>query len=66
MSAFIAARNPNQEFSLYMVPWDGSTTLENNCNTQVNASWHAQATVKGSFYGQAFDGTDFTQYSTII
>ena len=46
MSAFIAARNPNQEFALYMVPWDGSGSLESNCNAQVNASWHAQATVK--------------------
>jgi hypothetical protein len=49
-----------------MVPWDGSTSLEANCNTQINIGWHAQGAVKGNYFSQAFDGTDFTSYSSIM
>jgi len=62
----VAARNPGASFSILMIPWDGSTTLENNCNSQINAGWHAQAAIKGNYFYQAFDNSDFTSYSTVI
>ena len=64
--AFIAGRNPGLQFSLYMIPWDGTGTLEANCNGQINTGWHPQVAVKGNYFSQAFDSTDFTQYSSII
>lgn len=64
--SIIASRNPNVEFSVLMIPWDGINTLEYNANTQINPSWHAQAAVKGNYFYQSFDGSDFSSYSTVL
>jgi hypothetical protein len=64
--AIVAARNPGLSFSILIIPWDGTNTLEYNANSQINTGWHAQAVVKGNFFHQNFDGTDFSNYSTII
>jgi hypothetical protein len=64
--AYVSGKNPGTEFSLIMAPWDGVNTLETNCNNQVNAGWHAQVAIKGNYFTQTFDNTDFTQYSSVI
>jgi hypothetical protein len=64
--AIIAARNPGQKFSVYVIPWDGVSSLESNANTQINSGWHAQAAVKGNFFDQTFANNDFSQYSSVI
>ena len=64
--AVVAARNPGIKFSIYMIPWDGQNTLEHNAQTQINPSWHAQAAIKGNYFNQAFDGTDFNHYSSVV
>ncbi|HEX4925741.1 MAG TPA: tail fiber domain-containing protein, partial [Bdellovibrionales bacterium] len=64
--AAIAARNPGVSFSVLMVRWDRTNTLETNCQSQINAGWHAQAAIKGNYFNQAFDGTDFNNYSTVL
>ena len=63
--AIVAARNPGKSFSVFVIPWDGVNTLEYNANTQINISWHAQAAVKGNYFNQSFDGTDFSMYSSV-
>ncbi len=62
----VAAKNPGVDFSIYMIPWDGKKTLEENANAQINSGWHAQAVVKGNYFYQTFDGSDFTKYSTVL
>nr|WP_320120067.1 hypothetical protein [uncultured Marinifilum sp.] len=64
--AVVAARNPGIKFSIYMIPWDGKNTMEYNANNQINAGWHAQAAVKGNYFYQGFDGTDFNHYSSVV
>ena len=64
--AVVAARNPGMKFSILMIPWDGKNTLEHNANTQINSGWHAQAAVKGNYFSQGFDGTDFNHYSSVV
>lgn len=64
--AAIAARNPGVSFSVLMIPWDGINTLEYNAQKQINSGWHAQAAIKGNYFYQAFDGFDFSQYSTVL
>lgn len=64
--AIIAAKNPGISFSVFVIPWDGLNTLEYNANAQINPAWHAQAAIKGNFFDQAFDGNDFSTYSTVI
>jgi hypothetical protein len=64
--AIVAARNPGKSFAVYVIPWDGINTLEYNANNQINSGWHAQAVVKGSFFYQTFDGSDFSQYSSVL
>lgn len=64
--AIIAAKNPGISFSVLVIPWDGVNTLEYNANAQINPAWHAQAAIKGNFFDQAFDGNDFSTYSTVI
>jgi len=64
--AIVAARNPGVPFSIYMLEWDGVNTLEHNATTRINAGWHAQAVIKGNFFYQEFDGSDFSQYSSVI
>lgn len=64
--AIVAARNPGKSFSIYVIPWDGVNTLEYNANTQINSGWHAQAAIKGNYFSQNFDGSDFSQYSTVV
>jgi hypothetical protein len=64
--AIIAARNPGKSFSIFMIPWDGVSTLEYNANAQINPGWHPQAVVKGNYFTQPFDGNDFSMYSTVI
>ncbi len=58
--AIVAARNPGKSFSVLMVKWDGVNTLDYNAMTQINQVWHAQAAVKGNYFDQTFNGTDFT------
>lgn len=41
-------------------------TLEYNANTQINSGWHAQAAVKGNFFNQTFNGSDFSEYSSAV
>jgi hypothetical protein len=64
--AIVAAKNPGQSFSIYMIPWDGVNTLEYNANNQINPGWHAQAVIKGNYFYQSFDGSDFSTYSTVL
>lgn len=64
--AIVAARNPGQSFSILMIQWDGINNLEHNANHQINPGWHAQAAVKGNYFTQPFDGTNFSNYSTVI
>lgn len=64
--AIVAARNPGISFSVLVIPWDGINSLEYNANTQINPGWHAQAAIKGNFFYQAFDGSDFSIYSSVI
>jgi hypothetical protein len=64
--AIVAACNPGKSFSVLMIPWDGINSLEYNANTQINPGWHAQAAVKGNYFYQSFDGSDFSSYSTVI
>ena len=64
--AIIASKNPGVDFGVMVIPWDGTGTLEYNANTQINASWHAQAAIKGNFFGQAFDGSNFSGYSSVV
>ncbi|WP_276373031.1 hypothetical protein [Chryseolinea sp. H1M3-3] len=64
--AIVAARNPGQSFSIYVIPWDGVNTLEYNANTQINSGWHAQAAIKGNYFNQTFDGADFSEYSSVV
>ena len=64
--AIVAARNPGIKFSIYVIPWDKVNTLETNANNQINAGWHAQAAIKGNFFSQSFDGSNFTQYSSVV
>lgn len=65
--AIVAARNPGKSFSIYVIPWNSAySTLEGNANAQINSGWHAQAAVKGSFFDQAFNGNDFSQYSSVV
>ncbi|WP_459212315.1 hypothetical protein [Aquimarina rhabdastrellae] len=64
--AIVAAKNPNVNFSIYMIKWDGVNSLEENAQTQINVNWHAQAVIKGNYFSQAFDGADFTKYSSVL
>jgi hypothetical protein len=64
--AIIASKNPGVDFGVMVIPWDGTGTLEYNANTQINVSWHAQAAIKGNFFGQAFDGSNFSGYSSVV
>lgn len=64
--AIVAARNPGQKFAIYMIPWDGVNTLEQNANTQINTGWHAQAAIKGNYFYQDFNGSDFSVYSSVL
>lgn len=64
--AIVAARNPGKSFPIHMIKWDGTNTLENNANTQINPYWHAQAVVKGNYFDQGFAGSDFTHYSSVL
>lgn len=64
--AIVASRNPGKSFSIYVVQWDGVNTLEYNANTQINAGWHAQAAIKGNYFYQSFDNSDFSQYSSVV
>jgi hypothetical protein len=64
--AIVAARNPGQSFSIYMVKWDGVNTLEHNANNQINPGWHAQAAIKGNYFTQSFDGSNFNIYSSVV
>lgn len=63
--AIIAAKNPGVSFSVFVKAWDGSSSLEQIANT-INSSWHAQAAIKGNYFNQAFDGTDFSGYSSVV
>ena len=64
--AIIAAKNPGVSFSVLMIPWDGINTLEHNAQTQINTGWHAQAAIKGNYFYQAFDGSNFSDYSSVV
>ena len=64
--AIVASRNPGVNFSILMIPWDGVNTLEYNANHQINAGWHAQAAVKGNYFNQEFDGSNFSRYSSVV
>ncbi len=64
--SIVAAKNPGVSFTIYMIPWDGINSLEANANQQINSVWHAQAAIKGNYFDQLFDGTDFTQYSSVV
>jgi hypothetical protein len=64
--AIVAARNPGKSFSVYLVKWDGVHDLEYNANNQINSGWHPQAVIKGNYFSQPFDGTDFTTYSSVV
>lgn len=63
--SLIASRNPGVSFPVIIKQWDGISTLEQIANT-INSSWHAQAAIKGNYYNQTFDGSDFTAYSTFV
>lgn len=58
--AIVAAKNPGVDFSIYVIPWDGINSLEQNANNKINISWHAQAAVKGQYFNQSFDDSNFT------
>ncbi|PYF74189.1 hypothetical protein [Pedobacter nutrimenti] len=62
----VAAKNPGKSFSIYVIPWDGINSLEYNANNQINSGWHAQAAVKGNYFSQSFDGSDFSRYSSVV
>lgn len=64
--AIIAAKNPGVSFSVLLIPWDGINTLEYNAQTQINTGWHAQAAIKGNYFNQAFDGSNFSDYSSVV
>jgi hypothetical protein len=64
--AIVASKNPGIDFSILMIPWDGSNTLEYNANNQINSGWHAQAAVKGNYFDQNFNGNDFSFYSSVV
>ncbi|WP_419715992.1 hypothetical protein [Chryseobacterium mucoviscidosis] len=64
--AIIAGKNPGVDFSVFVIPWDGVNTLEYNANNQINPSWHPQVVIKGNFFNQGFDGSDFTTYSSFV
>src|ERR1041385_8270871 len=64
--AIMAARNPGKSFSILVIPWDGTNTLEYNANTQINSGWHPQAAVKGNYFDQTFNGSDFSDYSSVV
>ena len=64
--AIVAARNPGKSLSVLMIKWDGINNLEYNANTQINPSWHPQAAVKGNYFDQVFNGSDFTMYSSVL
>lgn|GEM_PF-229204 len=64
--AIIAGKNPGVDFSVFVIPWDGINTLEHNANNQINPSWHPQVVIKGNFFNQGFDGSDFTSYSSFV
>ena len=64
--AIIASKNPNIKFSVLVIPWDGVNSLEYNANTQINLAWHPQAVIKGNYFNQDFDGSDFTKYSSFF
>ncbi|MCJ1805948.1 MULTISPECIES: hypothetical protein [Flavobacterium] len=64
--AIIASKNPNVDFSVIVILWDGQKTLEENANNQINGAWHAQCAVKGNYFDQAFDASNsFTFYSSV-
>jgi hypothetical protein len=64
--AIVAARNPGKSFSILLLKWDGVHDLEYNANNQINPFWHPQAVVKGNYFSQSFDGSDFTNYSSVV
>lgn len=64
--AIIAARNPSIDFSVMVIPWDGTHTLEYNAQNQINPSWHPQCVVKGNYFEQTFDGSNFSGYSSVL
>ncbi|MCT3809906.1 hypothetical protein CMU40_12605 [Elizabethkingia anophelis] len=64
--AIVAAKNPGVDFSIYVIPWDGINSLEQNANNKINISWHAQAAVKGQYFNQSFDDSNFTGYSSVV
>ncbi|MFC4815710.1 hypothetical protein [Flavobacterium sp. GCM10023249] len=64
--AIIAAKNPGIDFSVMVIPWDGTNTLEQNATNQINPSWHAQCAIKGNYFNQGFDTTNFTAYSSVV
>ena len=64
--AIVASRNPGVKLSIFVIPWDGINSLEYNANNQINPSWHAQAAIKGNYFTQTFDGTDFSTYSSVV
>ena len=64
--AIVAAKNPGKSFSILMIKWDGINDLEYNALNQINAAWHPQAVVKGNYFDQIFDNSDFSNYSTVL
>ncbi|MFV8351753.1 hypothetical protein [Flavobacterium sp. XS2P14] len=64
--AIVAARNPGKSFTVLMIKWDGLHDLEYNANTQINSVWHPQAAVKGNYFNQTFEGSDFAMYSSVV
>lgn len=64
--AIIAAKNPGINFPVFVIPWDGVNTLEYNANNQINPSWHPQVVIKGNYFNQPFDGSDFSIYSSFV
>lgn len=64
--AIVAARNPGIDFSIYLIPWDGVHSLEENAQQQINPAWHAQAAVKGNYFYQDFEGSSFSKYSSVV
>jgi len=64
--AIVASRNPGKSFSIYMIKWDGVNDLEYNANNQINPGWHPQAAIKGNYFDQTFEGSDFSNYSSVV
>jgi hypothetical protein len=64
--AIIAAKNPGINFPVFVIPWDGVNTLEYNANNQIDPSWHPQVVIKGNYFNQPFDGSDFSIYSSFV